>query len=165
MRFNSSTMTVTQIFKLLLAISLAGLASCSSYQGEGNISKVNIYKLDGKKGVVSADPSISFEQKYYLYGAVSNEEVVSKFGTYYRVHWSVKDASEPVKLLLQYRQSLTGPAIHTKEIVPDKIKGSNMTEFSVIGDEITKQGTVTAWRVSVLRGKQELASTKSYLWE
>lgn len=158
-------MTVSQFLKLLPALAIAGLASCSSYPGEGDISKVNNYTLAAKKGVVSADPSISFEQKYYLYGAVSNEEIISHFGTYYRVHWSVKDRSQPVKLVMTYRQSLTGPTLHTKEIVPDKIKGSNMTEFSVIGDEVTKQGNVTAWKVTLMRGKEELASHKSYLWE
>lgn len=158
-------MTVFQILKLLPALAITGLASCSSSQTGGNISKVNTYKLDGKKGVVSADPSISFEQKYYLYGAVSNEEIVARFGTYYRVHWSVADRAQPVKVVLQYRQSITGPTVYTQEITPDKIKGSNMTEFAVVGDEITKKGHVTAWRVSLLQGKAELASHKSYLWE
>lgn len=158
-------MTFSKFITLLLAVATAGLVSCASTTKDVEISKVKYYKLTGKKGVISADPAISFEQKYYLHGAVSNEDIAQRVGVYYTIHWSVADTTQPVKLVLSYRQSKTGSALYTKEIVPDVIKRSNNTEFSVIGDEFAKNGHVTAWKVAIVRGKEEVATHKSYLWE
>jgi len=157
-------MTVSKLITLLLAVATAGLVSCASSK-ENTISKVNVYNLQSKKGVVSADPSISFEQKYYLYGAVSNADVAERVGNYYNVHWSVADRTQPVKLVLSYRQSKTGSVLHTKEVTPEQIKGNNTTQISITGDEFTTNGHVTAWKIALLSGKEELAVHKSYLWE
>lgn len=157
-------MTLNHFFTLFLAVASAGLVSCASTK-EAEISKVNYFKLGDQNAKNSADPSITFERKYYLYGAVSSEEIAARTGVYYRVHWAVKDKTAPVKLVLHYRQSITGSVEYTKEIVPDRIRGSNMTEFSVIGDEFKKNGHVTAWKISLMRGKEEIAAHRSYLWE
>ena len=158
-------MNLHHLLMLCLALFSAGLVSCASSNKEAAITKVNYYKLDATKAKNSADPAITFERKYYLYGAVSTEEIAARQGVYYRVHWSVKDKTTPVKLVLQYRQSLTAAVVHTKEITPDRIRGSNMTEMSVIGDEFKTNGHVTAWKISLMRGKEEIASHRSYLWE
>jgi hypothetical protein len=164
-RFNYLIMTVSKISSLLLAVAAAGLVSCASTSKDAEISKVNYYRFDSKKKLVTADPSISFEQKYYLYGAISEEEVAAREGIYFNVHWGVKDRSQPVKLVLQYRQAKTGAALYSKEVEPSSIKGSNTTEMSVIGDDWVKNGHVTAWKISLMRGKEEVAEHHSYLWQ
>lgn len=158
-------MNLNHLLMLFLAMCSAGLVSCASSHKDAEITKVNYYRLDTTKAGLSADPAITFERKHYLYGAVSTEEIAARLGIYYRVHWKVQDKTTPVKLVLQYRQSITGAVVHSKEITPDQIKGSNMTEFSVIGDEFKTNGHVTAWKVSLMRGKEEIASHRSYLWE
>jgi hypothetical protein len=163
LRFNYHIMTFSKFCTLLLVIATAGLVSCAS--SKDAITKVNYYKFSGKKGVVSADPAISFEQKYYLYGAVSNEEIEAREGTYYRVRWTVIDRTQPVKLVLKYRQAKTGSTIYTQEVTPDRIKSKNTTELSVIGEDYKTKGHVTAWKISLVRGKDELASHQSYLWD
>lgn len=157
-------MTVSKFFTLLLAVATACLASCAS-SSKDEIAKVNIYKLKGKDGVISADPAISFEQKYYLYGAVSNADVAERVGNYYNVHWSVADKTQPVKLVLTYRHSTTGATTYTKEVTPDVIKRKNNTQLQIVGEEFTTRGHVTAWKIALVRGKEELAVHKSYLWE
>ena len=152
-------------FMLFFALASLGLVSCATSHKDAEISKVNYFKLDSSKRKSSAEQSITFEQRYYLYGAVTTEDIAAREGVYYRVHWSVKDTSSPVILVLHYRQSETGAVEHTKEITPDRIQSSNTTEFSVIGDEFKKNGHVTAWKVSLMRGKEEIASHRSYLWE
>ena len=147
-----------------MAVAAAGLVSCSTSK-DAEISKVKYYRFDARKRLVTADPAISFEQKYYLYGAVSEEEVAARQGIYFNVHWGVKDRSQPVKLVLTYRQANTGSALHTKEVEPGTIKRSNVTEISVVGDEWLKDGHLTAWKISLMRGKEELAEHHSYLWE
>jgi hypothetical protein len=165
MRFKYLNMTVSKILSILLAVAAAGLVSCASSPKDAEISKVNYYRFNGKKNIVTADPSISFEQKYYLHGAVSQEEIEGREGVYYNVHWAIKDRTQPVKLQLQYRQSKTGSLLYSKEVEITDIKRSNTTELSVIGDEWKTNGHVTAWKISLMRGKEELAEHHSYLWE
>lgn len=157
-------MTPSKFLLLLLVAATTGLVSCSTTH-DPKIDKVNTYKLRSKKGVITADPSISFEQKYYLYGAVSNADVAERTGNYYNVHWSVPDTAQPVKLVMSYCQAKSGATVHSKEIVPDQIKRHNISQFSIIGDEYEKNGTVTRWKIALVSGKSELAAHKSYLWE
>jgi hypothetical protein len=156
---NSLMMTVPKISSLLMAVAAAGLVSCASTTKDAEISKVNYYRFNGQKNIVAA------EQKHYLYGAVSQEEIEGREGIYFNVHWGVKDRSQPVKLVLQYRQSKTGSALYNKEVEVTDVKGSNTTELNVIGDEWKTNGNVTAWKISLVRGKQEIAEHHSYLWQ
>lgn len=157
-------MTAKFLAHLCLAATAAILASCASPK-EAEISKVNYYKLDARKDIISADPAISFEQKHRLYGAVSNEEMNAREGHYYTVHWRVSDRSQPVKVKLEYRQAKTGSKVNVQEVeVPDAGR-SNTTEFQVVGEDYKTNGHVTAWKVSLIRGKEEVASHRSYLWE
>jgi hypothetical protein len=78
------------------------------------------------------------------------------------VDWSLADASQDATLRFEYRQAKTGSQILKKE---QTVSGSDgNTEFSVIGAEFKDNG-VTSWKVSLVRGKEELASYKSYMWE
>jgi hypothetical protein len=46
-----------------------------------------------------------------------------------------------------------------------EVRRSNVSKFQVTGDEYHTGGRVTAWRVSVLRGNEELVSESSFLWK
>jgi hypothetical protein len=61
-------------------------------------------------------------------------------------------------------QALSGLKKRTQEQIVDDIRRSNISKFQVTGEEYKKSGRVTAWRVSVLRGKEELVSQQSALW-
>lgn len=45
------------------------------------------------------------------------------------------------------------------------VRKTNQTQFQVIGPDYQTDGRVTAWRVSLVRGQEELASQESYLWK
>ena len=62
---------------------------------------------------------------------------------------------------LRLAQGLTTKVL--EEEVTD-IRRSNTTKFQVTGDEYNANGRVTAWRTSVMRGKEELVSKASFLW-
>ena len=150
------------------ALGLA-LASCSSTNPPGpggQITKVKYYQLKNKEvPIPGADPSVNFEHIYHLYGAVSNKDRLERDGHYYAVMWKVTDASQPVKVRLEYRQQKTGTAVKTQEQEVTKIGRHNDTHFEVIGEEFVTGGPVTGWRVTLVRGKQVLAEAKSYLWD
>lgn len=146
------------------------MVACSSpsnvADAGGKIWKVKYYHLASiGTPIPSADPSIPFERDYHLYGAISNKQREARVGNYYSVMWKVTDRSQPVKVRLEYRQQATGLAVKTKEMDVPAVDKNNVTRFAVIGEEYSTNGPVTAWRVSLVRGKQVLAESKSYLWD
>jgi hypothetical protein len=137
-----------------------GAVSCSTPAGN-RISKVSTYKLDTSDRVDAADPSIRFEQRYRMHGAVSKEELEAREGRYFTAHWSV-DGGGAATLKMEYRLAKTGAKVYTKS---EEVSGSGTTEFAIVGSEVKDHGNVTSWRIILVRGKEELAEYKSYLWQ
>jgi hypothetical protein len=149
-----------------IALAACAFSSCSTTsKGPGGaITKVNPYHLQPLERPRGVDPSVSFERTYRLYGAVSLAEQLERAGHYYTIHWKVDDRTQPVTVKFEYRQKNTGLTVKVKEIQADTIKRHNTTEFTVTGSDYRSEGPVTAWRVSLMRGKELLASSESFLW-
>ncbi len=140
------------------------MSACSS-SGDA-VSKVKIFRLDPSHRLNAAgDPAIGFEYRHRLHGAITNEEFTNRTGTYYTTFFSVVDRSQPVTVRFEYRQNKTGSKVHTQETVVDAPKRSNVTEFKVIGKDFIEGGSIIAWRISLVRGKEVLATRNSYLWD
>ncbi len=154
-------------FLRILAVGVAAsLLSCSSAtKGEGGtITRVKYYHLLPTTPLLVMDQAIMFERQHHLYGAVSKADMIERGGHYYTVFWKVKDRSSPVTVRFEYRQANDALTTKTQEIEVSDIRRSNVSRFQVTGDEYNAHGRVTAWRVTVLRGKEELVSHRSYLW-
>lgn len=151
---------------LALALLATSLASCSSVSvgPGGEISKVKYYHLNPGAPVSTVDTAVQFERDYLLYGAVTKTEVTDRFGHYYTIFWKANDRSQPVKVRFEYRQANTGLEAKAVEHEVTEIGRSNSSKFQVSGDEYNTAGRVTAWKVTLLRGQEELASQQSYLW-
>lgn len=150
-----------------LAILAFVLSACSSAVNGpgGRISKVKYYHLMPGYVPRSTDPAILFERQHHLHGAVTKEQILERFGHYYAVFWKVNDREAgPVTVRFEYQQANSGLTKRTQEQIVDTIHRSNVSKFQVTGPEYQKSGRVTAWRVSILRGKEELVSQQSALW-
>ena len=156
------------LFARLSALMLAvlALASCStvSVGSGGRISKVKYYHLIPGTPVNTNDPAIQFERDYHLYGAVTKAEVMQRGGHYYTIFWRADDRAQPVTVRFEYRQANSGLTPKVVEEQVSDLRRTNISRFQVTGDEYTSNGRVTAWRVTLMRGKEELASQDSYLW-
>lgn len=150
-----------------IALSLTALPSCSStVRGPGGaVTKAKIYHLQPTERLRGNDPSINFERGYYLHGAVTLAEQMERAGQYYTFFWKVDDRSQPVTVRFEYRQQKTGFTTKVKEEQVADIGRSNTTRFNVTGAEYQADGPVTSWRVSLLRGKEVLVNSDSYLWK
>lgn len=150
-----------------IALSLTALPSCSStVRGPGGaVTKVKTYHLQPTERLRGNDPSIIFERGYYLHGAVTLAEQMERAGQYYTFFWKVDDRTQPLTVRFEYRQQKTGFAVKVKEEQVSEIKRSNISRFSVIGPEYQSDGPVTSWRVSLVRGKDVLVNSDSYLWK
>lgn len=142
------------------------LVSCSSTKiGEGaKITKVKYYHLTLGRPQIVADPAINFEREHFLYGAVSKADILARTGHYYTLFWKVEDRTQPVTIRFEYRQANSGLVTKVQEQEVTDIGRSNSTRFQVIGADYTTHGRVSAWKMSVMRGKQELVSSASNLW-
>lgn len=151
---------------LVLALLATTLASCSSVSvgPGGEISKVKYYHLNPGTPVNTVDAAVQFERDYLLHGAVTKAEVTDRFGHYYTIFWKVDDRTQPVTVRFEYRQANTGLVAKAVEQEVTDVGRSNSSKFQVSGDEYNTAGRVTAWKVTLLRGQEELASQQSYLW-
>ena len=162
--FNVSLPASLRVFALLLAALALGACSSSVEGPGGKITKVKYYHLQPAVPAITQVQAVNFEREHYLYGAVTAEEIRNRFGHYYTIFWKLDDRTGPVTVRFDYRMANSGLKAFSKEIVVDDIRRSNITKFEVNGEEYQKNGRVTMWKVSVLRGKEELVSQQSVLW-
>ena len=113
-------MKFSSIVRPVLLGCAAALCACAT--GDA-ISKVKIFRLDASEPLRAADPAISFEQRHYLHGAITAEEVRAREGNYYTIYFSLADPSQPVTLRFEYRQAGTGSKVLVIE-KPDRGPGS-----------------------------------------
>ena len=160
---------VRNVLRMGCLVAASGiLASCSSVcKGPGGeVTKVKIYRLNTlERYQPQTDRSIRFEQERLLYGAVTQAARNERNGQYYTIFWKANDLSQPVTVRFEYRKQNTGLKIHSKEEQVSDVKKHNTTHLQVTGDEFHDDGAVTAWRVTLLQGKEELAHADSFLWK
>ena len=150
-----------------LLVAFGFLTSCSSVcKGPGGeVTKVKIYHLSTtQRFLPRSDRAIRFEQQRLLYGAITQAERNERNGQYYSVFWRVNDRTKPVTVKFEYRKQNTGLKVHVKEEQVTEVKSHNITHLQVTGSEFHDDGAVTAWRVTLLNGKEELAHADSVLW-
>ena len=153
----------------LAVVALVGFATASctiTQKGNGaDIDKVKSYNLQPLEILRTPDPTIRFEREHYLHGAYTAAEQNARTGQYYTVLWKAHEKGQPLSVRFEYRQEKT--ALQVKTLVQEvpEPRRNNVTEFRVIGPDYAAAGRVTAWRVSILRGKEELVSQESYLWK
>lgn len=147
----------------ILALALSACARPVKGPG-GTIAKVKYYHLMPFFTPQTNNPTILFERQHYIYGAVTKKEIVDRFGHYYAFFWKADDRSTPVTVRFEYLQAQSGLTKRVQEQVVDDIHRNNVSTFQVVGPEYQKSGRVLAWRVSILRGNEELVSQQSALW-
>ncbi|MDX1679374.1 MAG: hypothetical protein R3242_01475 [Akkermansiaceae bacterium] len=147
-----------------LALFVLFLANCA---GPRDALTVRQFQLRDQETEGGEMPSVRMEKLRRLHGAVSMEERRQRLGQYYTLIWEDQEGvgTGPVEVIFEYRQGGSASEIkRMSELYPPEV-GSGVVEFAVIGDNYFDNGKVLAWRASVSRGGEEIASEKSYLWE
>ena len=157
----------------LLAIALACLLPTAASailpffgsDPEAEISKVKIERIELGKKFETEDPMIAFERRYLLYRAYKSEDYWAREGKYYSIFWESDDRSPGLVVRFEYIQAGTEDEIHVKEVSIDRVKRRNVTKFEVVGEEFIDNGNVLAWRASLVRGDETVATFESFLWD
>jgi hypothetical protein len=117
-----------------------------------------------QKTSVLQDAPIVFERQYRLYGAVTGIDQRQRFGNYFDFFWRAKRPSD-VTVRLEYRQEKLHEHVQAQEITYRNVRGTNKTEFKVIGDDYLDDGRVIAWRCLLIVNGRIAAENRSFLWE
>ncbi len=116
-----------------------------------------------KSTSVVQDASINFERQYRLFGAVTKLDQRQRYGDYLDFFWRTKRPAD-VTLRLEYRQEKLHAHVQAQEISYASIRGTNKTEFKVIGDDFFDNGRVLAWRCLIIENRKIVAENRSFLW-
>jgi hypothetical protein len=139
------------------------IGACTGPQGPLVVKQFTLRDQEQNRG---EEPMIAMEKARRLHGAVNLEERRKKLGQYYTLTWndSTGSGKNKAKLIFQYQQGATGSRVKrmTQTFSENSVRGS--AEFAVIGDDYFKGGKVLAWKATLMRGEQEIASQQSYLW-
>jgi hypothetical protein len=108
--------------------------------------------------------AITFERQYRLFGAVTKLDQHQRFGNYFDFFWRVKRPAD-VTVRLEYRQEKLHAHVQAQEVAYQDIRGSQKTEFRVVGDDYFDGGRVIAWRCLLINRGKIVAENRSFLWE
>ncbi len=150
-------------YKWLIPVSILLLAACAAPEP---LSVHSHTVRDQSHDDERDDPMGRNEKLRRLHGAVSMEERKNLLGQYYTIRWNDEAVAKgPVTVVFEYQQGATGSRVKSirSEFPADLTSGT--AEVSVIGEDYFQGGRVLAWRATLLRGNETIATRRSYLWQ
>ena len=117
-----------------------------------------------QKTATLQDAPITFERQFRMFGAITWLDQRQRFGNYFDFFWRTKRPSD-VTVRLEYRQEKLHEHVQAQEITYRNVRGTNKTEFKVIGDDYLDDGRVIAWRCLLIANGQIVAENRSFMWE
>ena len=139
-----------------------GLVSCGGPREVMEVKEFHLKEVDPK---LEASEVVRGEELKRLHGAVTPEERRNRLGHYYSMRWDgpAGRESEPVRMVFEYRQAVTGSKVlHMEQTLPGAARGT--AEFHVNGPAYQKGGRVLSWRVRMYRGGDLVDTKRSYMW-
>lgn len=118
----------------------------------------------GYRTTTAQDVPITFERQYRMFGAVTGLDQRQRYGNYLDFFWRAKRPSD-VTVRLEYRQEKLHEHVQAQEISYRNARGTQKTEFKVIGDDYFDDGRVISWRCLLIENGRIVAETRSFMWE
>jgi hypothetical protein len=148
--------------KLFYLSEKAQLAGAGGRTDKGALNKKS--SSQGTRTTTAQDVPITFERQYRMFGAVTGLDQRQRFGNYFDFFWKAKHPSD-VTVRLEYRQEKLHEHIQAQEISYRSVRGTQKTEFKVIGDDYFDDGRVISWRCLLIENGRIVAETRSFMWE
>jgi hypothetical protein len=111
-----------------------------------------------------SNSALLFEVKYINWGAVTNEQLAARRGSYYTISWSNHGPPANFTARFQYRQVLSKEIVRTLVENMPNVKGTVRSYFAVVGKAYGHYGAVASWQFAILRGETVVAETRSFIW-
>jgi len=130
----------------------------------GSRQTTSTFRGPSGKTATLQDAPITFERQYRLFGAVTGLDQRQRFGDYFDFFWRARRLAD-VTVRLEYRQEKLHDHIQAQEISYRNVRGTQKTEFKVIGDDYFDDGRVIAWRCLLIENGRVVAENRSYMWD
>jgi hypothetical protein len=127
------------------------------------VRKSNVSNSNSRSAGV-AEASMNFERTYRMFGAVTGADQRQKFGNYMDFFWRANRPAN-VTVRLEYRQEKLRAFVQAREVDYVGVKGTQKTEFAIVGDDYFNDGRVISWRCLLIENGRIVAENRSYLWE
>lgn len=128
---------------------------------------VKSYQLRDTDLEASRDPMARGEKQRRLHGAITVAERRARIGQYYDFVW--RDPAGPggteKRLVFEYQQGGTASKILSRTWRFPAAEDHGKAEFHVTGDSYFDGGRVLAWKSTLYRGDDVIATKQSYLWK
>jgi hypothetical protein len=109
--------------------------------------------------------AVAFERKYYMWPATTQLDQQALKGNYFNFYWRNVGQPAAVTVRFEYRQANLGNFVMAREKTYPLVKGSQKTQFTIIGDDYLENGPVTNWRCILIVDGKIVGLTQSYLWK
>jgi hypothetical protein len=113
---------------------------------------------------VEQEASLMFERRYRAHGAVTALDLRQRFGQYFDFFWRTRRPAD-LTVRFEYKQERLKAFVQAKEQTYQNVRGTNRSEFQVIGDEYLDDGQVLAWRCLLIEHGRIVAEKRSFLWD
>jgi len=145
---------------LMISVLASACASPPPLKVTSYVLRDQVHNSDG------SDPMARNEKLRRLHGAVSTEERKNLLGQYYTIHWNDGDLPKgPASITFEYQQGATGSQVKSIRSNFAKYMTSGTTEIKITGEDYFQGGRILAWRATLRRGNETLATRQSYLWQ
>jgi hypothetical protein len=125
--------------------------------------KTKLFFNDPRVEKPTTNQMLAFERQRVNFGAVTQIDRQQRYGHYLTFFWRADRAAD-LTVRLEYRQENLGALVQAREVNYPKAKGSQKTDFSIIGDDYLEDGKVTAWRALLIENGRIVALNQSFLW-
>ena len=155
----AATSLAAEPAKLLSKANVLPLALDDAFQ----FRKTKTFLNDPKLFKPAYEDMIDFERKRVNFGAVTQADRRERWGHYYSFFWRASRATD-LTVRFEYRQQNLGSLVQAQEIHYPAAKGTQQSDFKVIGDDYEQDGKVTAWRAVLIENGKIVALNQSFLW-
>jgi hypothetical protein len=114
--------------------------------------------------VPTRDLMIAFERNRRLWGALEGADVVARTGQYFTFMWRAKKRAN-LTIRLEYRQANLKNYVQAREANYPNAKGSQTTEFAIVGNDYDTDGPITSWRAVLIENQRIVALLQSRTWQ
>jgi len=132
--------------------------------GHFEFRKTKLFLNDPITFPITLDQTINFERQRINFKAVTAVDRQQRLGNYFTFFWRATKKAD-LTLRLEYQQAKLGKYVMAKEIDYPHFKGSQQSDFAVVGDDFTGFGRVTAWRALLIENNRIVALSQSFLWD
>ncbi len=107
---------------------------------------------------------VNIEHLRLAFGAITRVDTLERLGNYFTFFWRATREAD-VTLRLEYRQASLGNYVMAQERYYPAEKGSFESDFTVIGDDYSEFGEVTAWRALLIVDGRIVGLRQSFMWK